>query len=232
MRHSRSGDDNVEPIWDHTPIRLEPLQLALAECEAFPREALRRPPFALADSSSGALLARAATTLLVRDALLQCSWAEPASWGPIIAVVDSVVSFELQQSCDELVAARRELKDFQATLLGRVSAALEANRSKRVAQARPGGNSSWSHAELDATPLRTAAANLDSFPRAPEGAATLLQQAAAMVAIREALMVARGGDAASWGAIASALNSVSDSTVTVRRTNTTFGLYPVGWHSG
>ena len=189
--------------WSHEQIALEPLRVALAELEAFPRRS----------DAGGVLATRAVRTTMLRQALLSSELASAASWVPLAEVLaagtgatdrSSVSSFEASagRANDEFVAGREELEDARTQFAERVRAEMGKGRSKQL------GVGKWDRTELGASALEDAIEACAEFPHPPTSVNELLEIARVVVKLRLVLAASAWGEPSTWAALADFLDGV------------------------
>lgn len=122
-------------LWDHSPIKLERLQVATDELAALPALSMVG-----CQEEVSALLAQARYSLRVREALLACDWRNAYSWTGLTMVLS-----EWRESRDrgnaslgelfEVACAWRELSEMRESN-ARVAVRLQAHARRRIAQRR------------------------------------------------------------------------------------------------
>jgi hypothetical protein len=91
---------SIAASWDHSSIKLEALQKAAAECEAFPKQA----------EWGVTVVKRARAVLSVREAQLKCSWTDSKSWAALMTALDAgerALTAEDLSALDEMSGTRR-----------------------------------------------------------------------------------------------------------------------------
>ena len=167
--------------WDHAGISTTKLAAALAELEAFPRM-----------SEQGKTLAKhAELTIKVREALLQCDWAEAATWRPMATLLESAEAAALPD-CAELRSGRLEFDEKRKATEERTTRELSVNCAKRLA------DGSWEHGAISVIELKAALAQLEAFPRVSDEGASIASFAKLVIQLREALMECTWGVSAGW----------------------------------
>ena len=180
--------------WDHSTISSVALIAAIVELDTFPR-----------NSQEGmALSARATVARFVREAVVQCSFERSSSWSALYGAIDQAargLSPDQLDMLDDFKLAQDELNDARLYTELNVKSAMAARRS-----VKSGGK--WSHAELSATDLIGALAELDAFPRMSDEGKALGAQAKQVISIRVALSKADWESAGTWSSLANALDVV------------------------
>ena len=115
--------------WSHDEIATAELTAALQQLSSFAR---------MSDIGH-ALKTEAELALQVRSALLQCSWADAASWEPLAVLLDGVTG--KQRELDEVREALREFGDKRAQTEAAVANALAEGKAVRSSGGGEGGES-------------------------------------------------------------------------------------------
>lgn len=189
---------NSDEGWNHDSIKIEPLAKAAEELSHFPRPSERAA--ALGD------LAR--VSVLVREALLQCTWQRSSSWTPLVEALEQGASLprpaELLQAggpSDEFDDARAELDEMRVLTERKVKEALATGHAIKRGDM-------WNHKTIATSALEHALANLTEFPAMSDVGRQLAVEGKLVLGIRSALVKCEWKQAASWLPLIEALDAV------------------------
>ena len=185
-------------LWAHDGIVVEPLVEAQRELTAFPR----------VSEEGHRLSALASLAVGLRKALLVTDTSKAASWSELATVIDHSAAEAEAADFGEFNDAVAEFNAARALFEDAVSSALSTNRSVKV-------NGVWSHADLGTSLLASAHMQLSAFPRKSDAGRTLEAHALGVLAIRAALAQCEWTSAASWLALATALDAVQADIATL-----------------